>query len=325
MIYNKSIYEPVESKYSSKRMRNRREIDNRREEIYAKIPRVKEIEAEIEKTGLKLVQIALNSAQNAEAAVGAAEAHNKALIKEKKELLEKAGYTQDYMKNVYDCPKCMDTGYIDGVICSCFRKELIKEACKRSNLAPALYNCTFDKFNISYYQNRKDEEGENPRKQITYILDCCYNFMNNFNRGGNKNLLFYGSTGLGKTFLTAAIASQLIEKGYTIMYYTAKQLFEMLTENAFKSSMQEESRWAYDVDLLIIDDLGSEHITSYTVASFFDILNVRMMAGKQIIINTNLDIDGLSTVYSARIFSRLTEFEILKFIGEDIRALKNHI
>ena len=121
------------------------------------------------------------------------------------------------------------------------------------------------------------------------------------------------------------MANEVAKKGASIMYYTARELFAMLTDNAFSTDaeLKQESRWAYEVDLLIIDDLGSENVNQYTTASFFDILNARLISGKQMIINTNLNMNELKNTYSARIFSRLTDFNILKFIGEDIRVKRN--
>lgn len=326
MLYNKVIYEPVESRFSAKRARNRCKVDARREEIYQKLPEIREMDRQIEQTGLSLFHLTLNGEMDAERAVAEIKDKNDRLIARKNKLLLEAGYPADYLQNVYDCPKCKDTGYIEGRICDCFYRELVKEAGSRSNLGASMRKSSFDQFQIEFYPDKSDNEGNNPRTQMHFILDCCYGFMRHFGEEENKNLLFYGSTGLGKTFLTAAISNELIEKGYTVMYYSARELFSMLTDNEFQQNqvLRDSCKWAYGVDLLVIDDLGSEHITTYTVASFFDILNARLLSGKQMILNTNLSMSDLNTIYSSRIFSRLTEFEILKFLGNDIRVLKNH-
>ena len=158
-----------------------------------------------------------------------------------------------------------------------------------------------------------------------FILEKCENFIENFNSPEIKNLLFFGDPGLGKTFLSAAIAKKIFEKGYTVLYYSAKQLLTMMTDFDFGKipEKKEACENVFGADLLIIDDLGSEQQTAFSISALFDILNRRMLNGKKIIINTNLDGKDLSTLYSGRIYSRINEFETLKFIGEDIRILKN--
>ena len=112
-----------------------------------------------------------------------------------------------------------------------------RQAGSRSNLGASMRRSKFDQFQIEFYPDKSDNEGNNPRTQMHFILDCCYGFMRHFGEEGNKNLLFYGSTGLGKTCLTAAISNELIEKGYTVMYYSARELFSMLTDNEFQQNL----------------------------------------------------------------------------------------
>lgn len=325
MIYNKSVYEPVKSEFAERRVIARRKLASRREEVYSKLPRVCEIDTEIETTGLRITKLALSGREDIDAAVAEIKVNTEKLKAERTQLLESAGFPYDYMTNVYVCDKCKDTGDINGEMCECFKNELIKQSLELSNIAPALSKVTFSDFDINYYPDETDTEGNNPRKQIQNILANCHDFIYNFNKQDNKNLLFYGPTGRGKTFVTAVVANEIAKRGASIMYYTARELFAMLTDSAFSADaeLKQQSKWAYEVDLLIIDNLGSENANQYTIASFFDILNARLISGKQMIINTNLNMNELKNTYSARIFSRLTDFNILKFIGEDIRVKRN--
>ncbi len=322
MLYNKAIYEPVENLFNDKRVRARRNIEARRNEIYVKFPEYKEIETEISRLGIKLGRIALEGGQKD---VEEIKSGINELSKKRKKILTDAGLSENYIYDVYECRKCSDSGYIDGEMCDCFADALAAEIAKRSNISKMMERVSFDDFNLEYYPDVTNANGENPRKRIIDILNKATEFINNFGKPGNKNLIFYGNPGLGKTFLSSAIANTLAENGITVMYYTAKQLLKMLTENEFSQNGEYKSdcKWAHEVDLLIIDDLGTEHTTQYTVASLFDIINSRMISGKQIIINTNMAPMDLGKTYSTRIFSRLTEFEILKFIGRDIREMKN--
>lgn len=325
MIYDKSVCEPVKSEFAERRVMARRNLVSRREEVYAKLPRIREIDTEIETTGLRITKLALSGRGDIDAAIAEIKETTARLKAERKELLEGSGFPEDYMTNVYMCSKCKDTGAVEGEMCECFKNELAKRSLEHSNIAPSLAKVTFSDFNINYYPDKTDSEGNNPRAQMKNILAVCADFIDNFNKPENKNMLFFGNTGLGKTFVTAAVANEVAKKGAGIMYYTARELFTMLTDSAFSSDdeLKQRSKWAYEVDLLIIDDLGSENVNQYTTASFFDILNARLIAGKQMIINTNLNMNELKNTYSARIFSRLTDFSILKFIGEDIRVKRN--
>ena len=162
-----------------------------------------------------------------------------------------------------------------------------------------------------------------PRENMQNILATCKNFVMRF-PNLEKNLLFWGAPGLGKTFLSTCIAKELIKRGYSVIYETAYQTFSMLEELKFKRSEDDRLKFKadkiYSCDLLILDDLGSEFSTQYTNAAFFDILNSRLIAGKKTVINTNLSIAELGKKYSERVTSRMIgHYEMLEFFGKDIR------
>ena len=78
-----------------------------------------------------------------------------------------------------------------------------------------------------------------------------------------------------------------------------------------------------DVDLLIIDDLGTELTNSFVKTRLFSILNERLLHRKSTVISTNHDIETFSNIYSTRIFSRVMQsFTLLNLIGKDIRVQK---
>lgn len=322
MNYDKDVYEKAASVLNRRRLFAAEERDRRRDEIYEKFPEYKEADDGLSEAGIMLARYALNGADGEE--LDKLKANMKIFSEIKKKTLCNAGYPENYIEDVYSCAKCRDTGYINGEMCECMREELNKTAADMSNISEILSKVRFDEFDISYYPDVTDENGNNPRKIIMNILNAAVNFMDNFESKNTKSMLFYGSTGLGKTFLSTAIANSLSKSGKTVMYYSAKDLLRMITDNEFSRDYERrnECTRAYTCDLLIIDDLGSEHITSNSVASLFDILNTRMINSKHMIINTNLNMKELNDVYSARILSRFTEFKIFKFIGNDIRYLK---
>lgn len=236
------------------------------------------------------------------------------LRQERDLLLKNAGYPVDYMEMHYTCPDCKDTGYIDRKKCHCFRQKEIQLLYSSSRMEKVLQKENFSSLSYDVY----DEEQQ---KAMPSIIRTCQNFADTFTRDG-RSMLFYGSVGTGKTFLSNCIAGQLLDQGYSVVYFTSFQLFELLSGTIGNSS--EQFRKAYEPllesDLLILDDMGTEVSNTFTVSKLFQILNERALSGRSTIISTNLSLQQFRDVYSERIFSRITSsFTLLKFTGSDIR------
>ena len=236
------------------------------------------------------------------------------LRQERDLLLKNAGYPVDYMEMHYTCPDCKDTGYIDRKKCHCFRQKEIQLLYSSSRMEKVLQKENFSSLSYDVY----DEEQQ---KAMPSIIRTCQNFADTFTRDG-RSMLFYGSVGTGKTFLSNCIAGQLLDQGYSVVYFTSFQLFELLSGTIGNSS--EQFREAYEPllesDLLILDDMGTEVSNTFTVSKLFQILNERALSGRSTIISTNLSLQQFRDVYSERIFSRITSsFTLLKFAGSDIR------
>ena len=218
------------------------------------------------------------------------------------------------MEMHYTCPDCKDTGYIDRKKCHCFRQKEIQLLYSSSRMEKVLQKENFSSLSYDVY----DEEQQ---KAMPSIIRTCQNFADTFTRDG-RSMLFYGSVGTGKTFLSNCIAGQLLDQGYSVVYFTSFQLFELLSGTIGNSS--EQFRKAYEPllesDLLILDDMGTEVSNTFTVSKLFQILNERALSGRSTIISTNLSLQQFRDVYSERIFSRITSsFTLLKFAGSDIR------
>lgn len=319
MIYTEEALSRVQDIFDEKQANARFQLAARREKIYNEIPEVKEIEDLISREGVKM---AVSAAKGQEYVP---EKSLESLAQKRDKLMEEHGYSATYIQDVYECVKCKDSGYINGVMCDCMKKQLQKMSLTYSNIAPALMKAGFEDFDLEYYPDKPDAQGVNPRKQMKHILDRCWNFIDSFDSEECKNLLFFGNAGLGKTLLSAAVAKEIFAKGKSVVYYSAKQLLTMLVDYEFGKIPEKKDacEMVYGADLLIIDDLGSEQQNTYTASTLFEIINTRALNGKKMIINTNLSGRDLQTVYSARIFSRINEFETLKFVGNDIRVLKN--
>lgn len=319
MIYGIEVEAKVKDIFEEKQANARFQIAKRREKIYSEIPEICEIEEIISREGVKLSIASIKGQEHI------SEADLNALAEKRDSIMAENGYSPDYIYDVYDCKLCNDTGYVDGKMCVCMKKEMQKQSLFYSNIAPALLKVNIEDFNINYYADTPDENGKIPRDEIKYILEKCEEFIEKFGSHDLKNLFFFGSTGLGKTFLSAAIAKKVLEKGFSVVYYSARQLLAMVTDFEFGKAPEkkEACESVFNADLLIIDDLGSEQQTAVSASTLFDIINTRALNGKKMIINTNLAAKDLHSLYSDRIFSRLTEFERLKFIGEDVRVIKN--
>lgn len=221
------------------------------------------------------------------------------------------------------CSVCGDSGYANGGYCECVKdiaKALVSEELSRSM---PLGNCRFDNFDLNYYKDEADESGNNPRKRAAGILALCKKFASDF-PNGTRSLLFVGDTGLGKTHLSLAIVSAVLNKGYGVVYGPAGKLFSAVEKEHFSYSGETEKRDSLlGCDLLVIDDLGTEFLSAFTVSLVNDIIDSRLLSGKPTVISTNLSLSELEKRYTARVASRiLGNYDMRRFIGDDIRLKK---
>lgn len=243
----------------------------------------------------------------------------------KKELLAAHNIPVDFLDPIYSCKACKDTGVLpDGKRCSCFEKKIISSLYESSNLKYSLEKENFETFNIEKFSDEVYLEGlPSPRQNMNLILDLCWGFIKNFEDRNFSNLLFYGATGQGKTFLLNCIAREILDSGHSVVYQTSWELFDFLEERRFRRDINfDENKFKalLSCDLLIIDDLGSEFSSKLVAAELFNIINLRLLSGKKCLFSTNLDPEELAATYSDRVFSRVFEkFVPIKFYGKDLR------
>ena len=238
---------------------------------------------------------------------------------EKKAILDKAGLKKPEVL----CPVCADTFYNNGGLCQCIKKIAKQIVFDELSSSLPLDNSTFDNFSLQFYSEKAMEDGTVPRKRAENILAKCKEFVEDFPKN-SRSLLFMGGAGLGKTHLSLAIVSEIIKKGYGVVYGSAQSLFSAAEKEHFLfNSSSEHEQALLNCDLLVIDDLGTEFLSSYTTSLFYNIVNSRLLNKKPTIINTNLDFEQLENRYTARITSRfIGEYEMKKFVGLDIRQQK---
>ena len=317
--------------YERKRDLAEKELEARKKKVYHRIPEIKEIDDEVSKIGLKLAKLVLLNPQDKDKILEETKIKMDALKNRKNQLLNDFKIPTGYLNLKYDCPICKDTGFLKtGKKCNCLKQQIINQAYSMSNLSRILNTQNFSTFDPSKFSMERDEYlGISPQENILEILSICEGFVFNFNKDNDENMLFYGDTGLGKSFMSNCIAKELLDKGYVVIYQTAFKMFEIIEDYKFKNADDHISKDNYenlfDCDLLIIDDLGTELTNSFTNSELFNILNTRLLAGKKTIISTNLSPIQLGEIYTQRIFSRVFDrFRMIKFIGNDLRWDKNN-
>ena len=309
--------------YEKIRTDENRKLMKRREEIKNKYPEILELDTTIQKLCLNLSMAALRGITDQNELNNIKEEITDLRAK-KYEMLVSHGYNPDYLNLHYNCPKCKDTGFIGIDKCSCFKSKLIKLYYKDSDLEEAVKTNNFKNFNINLYSNHKlNDERYTPRKNIEDILEYITGeYLPNF-KNSNTNLLFYGNSGTGKTFLSWCIAKELLDKGFLVVYKTSDDLLRALKDIKFNNDTDLENL-LINCDLLIIDDLGSEQITDFSSTELFTLINKKILKNKKMLISTNLSLPLISKRYSERISSRIIgEFKLFKFFAEDIRIQLN--
>lgn len=320
--------------YEQKRIKSELDLEERRNSLYLSIPRLKEIENELNNYAINKAKSIL---KNSNTSLTDLYSKIDLLKEERNEILKNNNLPIDYLTPNYECKICKDSGYIQTnnyktEFCNCLKQKLLDISYNKSNISN-LNNENFNTFNENLFSNEVDlakyKLNISPRKNIINIKENCIKFVNNFENPEQKNLLFTGNTGLGKTFMSNCIAVELLKKGKTVLYQTAPVLLETIIDNKINKQKSNEINDFYknvlEVDLLIIDDLGTECINSMKLSELFTIINTRLLNSKptKTIISTNLSLNNIFSNYEERIGSRIAGFyDIYYFFGDDIRFKK---
>jgi len=304
---------------------NRAEADRRRQEVYDRIPEVQRLDSAIRGIMAELVGTQLGRPGRTPGELGE---ESLALQARRAALLRQNGYAETYLDPIYSCPRCRDTGWADGAICDCLTRLYKQEQTRE--LAPLLRQGdeTFEAFRLDLYSDTGLDGNPSPRVQMSRVLSICRNYARDFGES-SFNMLFSGAPGLGKTFLSAAIARVVAEKGYGVAYDTVTGLLSSFEKEKFSLDPDERAdaasrvRQLLSCDLLILDDLGTEMLTAFTQSALYSLLDGRLRSGKKTIVSTNLDNDGIAERYGAALASRLEgEYIRVEFQGQDIRKLR---
>lgn len=322
MGYSRHIYEKAQNILALRRQNAIQQADKRREEIYLKIPRVKEIERELAQTGYRAAKAVVQGEDTKKQLIKLRDT-NLRLQDELKVILVKNGYTTADLDEQYKCTICSDKGYVDGRMCGCMKILLRDIAFNELNKLSPLAPSSFDTFSLEYYSDEPDENGNVPRKRMEKILTFCKNYAERFTLG-SESIYMEGATGLGKTHLSLAIAGAVIDKGYGVIYCSLPDIVSKIEKERFTSDYETGTlNHLENCDLLILDDLGTEYPTAFTKSCVYNLINKRLLMQKPTIINTNLTSKEIKGLYSDRLISRMLGEQVyLKFIGKDIRLKK---
>lgn len=322
-------------------IKRQRKIDEaiiKKRKIYKDYPELEEIEKNINLLALKITR---NIVASDEITRQVEKENMKSKLdkmeEKKKRILKKIGITEADLEPDFDCKICNDTGMVtkDNITsyCNCFKQEVLNNTYKQSNILK-LEEKNFKTFDNCYYSNKKDKEkygiDKSPLENIELIKKISQDFCKNIKNNNQKSLLFTGNTGLGKTFISNCIAKDVIDQGMNVVYQTSPILMDQILDYKFSydktESQKEKYNRIFNVDLLIIDDLGTETMNNNKFTELFNIINTRLLNNKKMVISTNLSLNDLYNRYDERILSRLIgNFTICKFIGEDIRLKKKKI
>ncbi|MDD3173192.1 MAG: ATP-binding protein [Herbinix sp.] len=327
MALKNDQYNQILREFDSRRLKNKHELDNRRQEAFLHIPELKELEEEMISLSAQSGRMAL---LGNDSCLNELKAKSLELKARQIELLLSNNLPSDYLDMRYQCIKCQDTGYIGNEKCNCLKQAIGDLMYSDSNIKSILAHENFSKFSFRYYADDylDDSIGLSPLSNMQKVVANCKSFIKHFNIK-HDNLLLLGNTGVGKTFLANCVAKELLDKGYTVIYLTAFRLFDILEKYKFgkdqDSSYNASNQFDYilECDLLIIDDLGTEFYNSFTNSQLYLIINERLLRKKSTVISTNLSLSDINVNYSERVYSRIIScYSVQRIIGEDIRLHK---
>ena len=325
MAYDGRVMRQALQRFEEDRQRRQTQYQERRERIYARQPRLREIDSQLRSTMSRIITSALRHGTDPRSAVAVLRDENLSLQTEKRELLKKMGLPEDALEEMPACALCGDTGYRGGQMCRCLRAYYAREQQKELSRMLDLGSQSFDTFSTDWYPDRYDRDiGVTVREHMETVYDICGDFAHQFGRRP-ANLLLFGAPGLGKTHLSAAIAREVSEKGFSVVYDTAGHVFGQFEQQKFarEEEADDHVERVLNCDLLILDDLGSEMTTAFVQSALYQIVNTRLLERRSTIISTNLTPEKISQRYSPQIASRIEgEYTLLPFVGEDIRQLK---
>lgn len=328
MAYTDEVVNRAEQVLERRRTAQAARTRELRGEIFAALPEVRQIETRLQAGMLSLAAAALEHGCDTASRVAEIRAENQALQARRAELLTQNGYEPDCLAEKPACLKCGDRGWIGMTMCDCLKELCAQEQIVSLSSLLDLGEQSFDTFSLDWYGTEYDDQlGMTPRENMVLVEKICRNYAEKFGKFMSHNLFLTGDPGLGKTFLSACIARVVSDRGFSVVYDTAINVFGVFENAKFGRSTDadEAVRRYLSCDLLILDDLGSELTTSVSQTALYTIINTRLMEDKHTVISSNLSLEDVRRRYQPMIASRLEgEYRELSFVGKDIRLQRKN-
>lgn len=323
MPYNPRVYKKAKQLLAERRQNAENELERRHAQVIKRCPEILELENRMARQGADIVR-AIGLGEDAQPFIDKLARDNLLVQQQRRAAILAAGFDENYLSVKYTCPKCRDTGTHDTFYCECYKKLVRELAFEELAKSSPLSLSTFDAFRLDYYPETSSVDGVSVREHMRRVLGFCRDYAEDFSTA-SPSILMYGQTGLGKTHLSLAIAASAVTRGFAVVYDSTQNIMNKLQREHFGRADREDDTALLleECDLLILDDLGAEFSTQFTVAALYNILNTRILKGLPVIISTNLNMKELEEKYSLRIASRIIgNFVPLFFCGKDIRQIK---
>jgi DNA replication protein DnaC len=311
-MYGYDNYQKVKAELEARRLAAIAEADRRSARLRIENEDIREIDLELTSTGLRLFRAACSGED-----ITPIKERNAKLCATRAKILRTLGLPEDYTEPQYTCRDCGDTGFVGEVICHCFREAILKENIRSSGIGKLIETQSFENFELGIYSDPEQ------KKRMEHNVNAAREFALSL-AASSKNLLLIGKTGTGKTHISTAIAKLAIERGCEVIYDSAQNIIAAFEDDKFRSGYNQtesKSDKYLECELLILDDLGTEFNTAFSVSCIYNLLNTRLNRGLSTVISTNLTPEELSTKYDDRIYSRIVgkDTKILLFVGNDKR------
>ncbi len=328
MAFDPNVLRRATARLETQRDQRARQQDSLRQRTYSREPRLATLDRQLRGTMAELIGVTLGRVEGT--TVEDVRLRNLDIQRQRADILASLGLAENALDDTPACPHCRDTGWKGAEMCDCLRKLCTEEQMGDLSKLLNLGTQSFDTFNAEYYSTDVNpDHGVSPRENMELVQDICYSYGLKFPRFPLNNLFLSGSPGLGKTFLSACIARAVSERGFSVVYDTAGNIFAQFEAKKFQAGTgdgreaRDETRRYLGCDLLIVDDLGSELTTQFTQSALYELINSRLVAGLHTVISSNLSMYDIGRRYAPQIASRLEgEYHVLHFFGDDIRLLK---
>ena len=295
--------------------------DQRVQQLCRQVPEFDELEKQRRDAGRELVRVTLERGD-----VAAIRERLRQIQLRRERILAERGIEPSFFEPDYTCPLCGDTGFVDGKSCSCRRQLQIERNVDMSSVRGLLDEQNFERFDLGLFRrDRQPGESVSPYENMQELVRLMRDEYVAFFGGKSPNIFLFGPTGVGKTYLAHCVVKGVLDKGFTVLYQTAPQLLDFLTEYSFSYQENREQRrerydFCFQADLLVIDDLGAEFTTAKMLSELFELLNARLLAKRPTLISSNARPDELISLYDSRIASRIQgEYVIFELFGSDLR------